>query len=234
MKIDLTKIYADLKEWREERKITAQSQKDGYLVNIMEEFGELAEALRDYEKIKKGEQVKKKIISDWHIADNNIYSNSLAQYITLADAARELIKYKEVTLTDAEHAIIDALCDIAVFTINAGGNIPYDYKLEVIDTTKLWNKISYDDLLIDIGEFGRGCEDGLYFNEILRDCCKLSMDFNFDFEIAMLETIKEISSRTGSYDEASKKWVKDESPEAKSKWHKADFEKARSKNENRK
>ena len=43
----------------------------------------------------------------------------------------------------------------------------------------------------------------------------------------MDETIKEISSRTGSYDEASKKWVKDESDEARAKWHKADYEKAR-------
>lgn len=51
--------------------------------------------------------------------------------------------------------------------------------------------------------------------------------YGFNFEIAMLETIKEISSRTGSYDEASKKWIKDTSDEAKSKWYKADYEKAR-------
>ena len=48
MKIDLTEIYKGLTEWRAERKITAESQKKDYLVNVMREFGELAQALRDY------------------------------------------------------------------------------------------------------------------------------------------------------------------------------------------
>ena len=38
---------------------------------------------------------------------------------------------------------------------------------------------------------------------------------------------KEISSRTGSYDENAKKWVKDTSLEAKAKWYQADYELAR-------
>lgn len=36
MKIDLTEIYAGLEAWRNERRLTTESQKDGYLVNIME------------------------------------------------------------------------------------------------------------------------------------------------------------------------------------------------------
>ena len=47
----------------------------------------------------------------------------------------------------------------------------------------------------------------------------------------MLETIKEISSRTGSYDEATKKWIKDTSDEARAKWYSANYELARIKNE---
>ena len=43
----------------------------------------------------------------------------------------------------------------------------------------------------------------------------------------MLETIKEISSRTGAYDENAKKWVKDTSDEARAKWYKPDYERAR-------
>ena len=43
----------------------------------------------------------------------------------------------------------------------------------------------------------------------------------------MLETIKEISSRTGAYDENAKKWVKDTSDEAKSRWYQANYELAR-------
>ena len=38
---------------------------------------------------------------------------------------------------------------------------------------------------------------------------------------------KEISSRTGSYDENAKKWVKDESDEARAKWYQANYELAR-------
>ena len=36
MKIKLNKIYAKLEAWRAERKITAESQKEGYIINIME------------------------------------------------------------------------------------------------------------------------------------------------------------------------------------------------------
>ena len=35
---------------------------------------------------------------------------------------------------------------------------------------------------------------------------------------------KEISSRTGAYDEKAKKWIKDTSDEAKAKWYQADYE----------
>ena len=49
MKIDLTEIYKGLDEWRAERGITAESQRQGYLRNIMEELGELAVGLRDYD-----------------------------------------------------------------------------------------------------------------------------------------------------------------------------------------
>ena len=38
---------------------------------------------------------------------------------------------------------------------------------------------------------------------------------------------KEISSHTGAYDEVSKKWVKDESDEARAKWYQANYELAR-------
>ena len=59
MKINLNEIYAKLKAWRAERKITAKSQKEGFLVNVMEEFGELAAALRDYEKFSATERHQK-------------------------------------------------------------------------------------------------------------------------------------------------------------------------------
>ena len=196
MKINLEQIYKELQAWREERKITAESQKTGYLVNVMEEFGELAQALRDYEKFSKHD-----------------------------------CPYCEIDKQKAEHDIIDALCDIGVFTINAGADINCNEKLESINTTTQTTRCnsSLSFLLSECGNFDYYGKLSSYvcFNQILLSCAKLCEQYGFNFEIAMLETIKEISSRTGAYDENAKKWVKDESDEAKAKWYKADYEKAR-------
>ena len=193
MKINLTEIYKGLKAWRHERGITAESQKTGYLVNVMEELGELATALRDYEKFS----------------------------VTGQDAAKK---------QKAEHEIIDALCDIAIFTINAGTDVNCNEKIEIINTsqtTRCNSSLSF--LLSECGNFDYYGKLSSYvcFNQILLSCAKLCENYGFNFEIAMLETIKEISSRTGTYDEKAKKWVKDSSDEARAKWYQADYEKAR-------
>ena len=194
MTINLEKIYAGLKAWRHERGITAESQKAGYLVNVMEELGELATALREYERFSKPSYPYQK---------NKKY---------------------------AEHEIIDALCDISVFTINAGADIPCEFKRTEIE----WKKSSLDadyilkQMIEKCAEFSHfEWVDIPSFNIILANCAYLCEHYGFDFQIAMDETIKEISSRTGAYDENAKKWVKDESDEARAKWHKADYEKAR-------
>ena len=193
MKIDLTEIYKGLAEWRAERGITAESQKAGYIINIMEELGELASALRDYEKFSATEQ----------------------------DTAKK---------QKAEYEIIDALCDISVFTINVGADINCNEKIEIINTsqtTRCNSSLSF--LLSECGNFVYYGKFSSYicFNQILLSCAKLCEQYGFIFEITMLETIKEISSRTGAYDENAKKWVKDESDEAKAKWYKANYELAR-------
>ena len=192
MKIDLTKIYAGLKAWRHERGITAESQKQGYIVNVREKFGELATALREYERFSK---------PSYPYPKNKKY---------------------------AEHGIIDALCDISVFTINAGADVDDNTKAKVIDITKttILNS-SFSSLLSYCGDYAGYVKAFSCFNDILLVCAKLCENYGFNFEIAMLETIKEISSRTGSYDEVSKKWVKDESDEAKAKWYKANYELAK-------
>ena len=173
MKINLKQIYKGLDEWRAERGITAESQKAGYLVNVMEEFGELSQALRGLEI--------------------------------------------EIVRKTAEHEIIDALCDIAIFTINAGADIRDEYKPLSIDTTNTFSDLNC--LLLYTSTFD--------FKKILLNCAVLCEHYGYNFEIAMLETIKEISSRTGTYNEAAKKWEKDMSDEAQAKWYQADYEKAR-------
>ena len=193
MKINLNEIYAQLKAWRHERGITAESQKAGYLVNVMEEFGELATALREYERFSK---------PSYPYPKNKKY---------------------------AEHGIIDALCDISVFTINAGADIPCQLKPLIIEHK---NEFSVADIFVAIADFIRTDSNGSPFNyydfaRILRCCASVCEQYGFDFQKSMIETIKEISSRTGSYDENAKKWVKDESNEAKAKWYQANYELAR-------
>ena len=196
MKIDLTEIYKGLAEWRAERGITAQSQKEGYIINIMEEFGELAQALRYYDRA---------------LVDECSYCKAIKQ--------------------KAEHEIIDALCDISVFTINVGADINCNEKLESINTTTQTTRCnsSLSFLLSECGNFDYYGKLSSYvcFNQILLSCAKLCEHYGFNFQIAMDETIKEISSRTGAYDEKAKKWVKDESDEAKAKWYQGDYELAR-------
>ena len=47
--------------------------------------------------------------------------------------------------------------------------------------------------------------------------------YGYDGDSVMGEVIKEISSRVGAYDESTKKWQKDKSPEAQANWYAADF-----------
>lgn len=200
MKIDLTEIYVGLEAWRNERRLTTESQKDGYLVNIMEEFGKLASALRNYEKIKNDEQIiKKHIASEWN--ENN------AKYA--------LLKHKKVTLADAEHAIIDALCGISIFMINTEFTINSGLtnKISSFDTNK-YEPSDFADLhaLLHYTSQYPIKWEYIYFEETLELIAKiLEVDYGYNFEIAMNEKIKEISS----HDEAKK----------------ADYEKARIKNE---
>lgn len=218
MKINLTEIYAQLEAWRAERGITAESQKAGYIINIMEELGELAQALRDYEKIKNGERVLRAGTFD--------IKSTLGEMIIFEGTTKGEI---EITLEKAEHEIIDALCNISVLTINAGMELPCVVKPLII---VLKDEFSVADIFVAIADFIRTDANGSPFNyydfaRILKDCAGVCKQYGFNYEIAMLETIKEISSRTGTYDKASKKWIKNTSDEAKAKWYQADYEKAR-------
>lgn len=196
MKIDLTEIYKGLAEWRAERGITAESQREGYLRNIMEELGELAAGLRNYDS--------------WSKCDD--------------------LRFCQIHKEMAEREIVDAICDISVFTINAAeADIPYSIKPFIIETKR---EFSVVDIFVAIADFIRADENGSPFNyydfaRILKYCASVCEQYGFNFEIAMLETIKEISSRTGAYDEKAKKWIKDTSDEAKAKWYSANYELAK-------
>ena len=175
MKIKLNEIYAKLKAWRHERDITAESQKEGYLVNVMEELGELARALRCYEQIKEFLNKNKGGMCGYQHHKHSLM------------------------LIEAEHEIIDVICNIAALTINAGMELPSEVQPLTIEPK---DEFSVADIFVAIADFIRTDANGSPFNyydfaRILKDCAGVCKRYGFNFEIAMLEHIKQISSNTG-------------------------------------
>lgn len=168
--IELSAIYEKLNEWKAERRLSLDNQRVGYYSNILEELGELSEAMR--------------------ANDSNGY--------------------------------IDALCDIVVFTVNALEE--YRYCPTVLNITRNTPRETLLRILLhEISKYGRNWESRCVCN-IYNICSLLAIQEDYDLFVCMDETIKEISSRTGSYDPSIGKWIKDKSPEAMAKWYKANYQ----------
>lgn len=168
--LELLEIYEKLNEWKAERHLNLENQRIGYYSNILEELGELSEAMR--------------------ANDSNGY--------------------------------IDALCDIVVFTVNALGE--YQYSPTVMNITRNTSReVLLRLLLHELGKYGRNWKSRCVCN-IYNICSLLAIQESYSLYPSMLETIKEISSRTGSYDPTIGKWIKDKSPEARAKWYKANYQ----------
>ena len=194
MKIDLTEVHKRLETIRAERKIKTENQKKGYIVNVMEKFGELASAIKDYDKF------------------------SQPDYPYPTDTQ------------EAELEIVKAVCDIAVLTLNVGAEVFFRTRVPLIDTSTISQDVNSLSLLIsDCADFEcyEDYNSYIHFYNILMDCAKLCERYGFNFQLAMEETIKEISSHTGFYDEVTKKWEGDDDWEAQTTWYHADYELAR-------
>ena len=194
MKIDLTEVHKSLEAIRAERKITAESQKVSYIVDVMEKFGELASAIKDYDK----------------------FSQPDYPYPT--------------DIQEAELEIVKAICDIAVLTLNVGAEIFFSKRVPLIDTSTISQDVNSLSLLIsDCADFEcyEDYNSYVHFYNILMDCAKLCERYGFNSQLAIEETVKEISSHTGSYDEDTKKWERDDDWEAQTTWYHADYELAR-------
>ena len=194
MKIDLTEVHKSLEVLRAERGLTVDSQKKDYIVNVMEKFGELASAVKDYER----------------------FSQPDYPYPT--------------DIQEAELEIVKAICDIAVLTLNIGAEVFFSKRIPLIDTSTVSQSVNWLSLLMsDCADFEcyEDYNSYVHFYNILMDCAKLCEQYGFNFQLAMEETVKEISSYTGSYDEDTKKWKRDYSWKAQTKWYRADYKLAR-------
>lgn len=132
---------------------------------------------------------------------------------------------------------IDALCDIYVFCMNSlDGDLEAireelerqiylrvyqlnDLKLFFI--TEIEKKLKRLKKEKIIGDFN------LFLYVLMGNVECEAQALGYDFYTCMMETIKEISSRTGHYDENIHKFIKDKSDEAVKKWYKADYEKCK-------
>lgn len=172
MIIHLDEILSRLESWRAKNNITAENQKKDYLINVMEELGEISNALRLLEKSKR--------VNDRH------------------------------ELKCAEHFIINNICNIAALTINVGTDLTARKIETTIDTNELTsNLFSLSSLIIDCGVYyNYEYTNHYYFNCILRDCVKLCEYYGYNFEVEMLQIIKEISDLNSDYDEKVRKWYK--------------------------
>ena len=119
---------------------------------------------------------------------------------------------------------IDALCDITVFCVNAMKAYDKEHIKEPESVANIISSVTLGKQLDQITQ-NKFSKDSL--ENMIDICYTLATEMGYDFKKAMDETIKEISSRTGSYDEKAKKWIKDESYEAKAKWYRANYELAR-------
>ena len=194
MKIDLTEVHKRLEAIRAERRVTIEDQKKDYIVNVMEKFGELASAIKDYDKF------------------------SQPDYPYPSD------------IQEAEQEIVKAICDIAVLTLNVGAEVFFSKRVPLLDTSTVSQNVNWLSLLIsDCADFEcyEDYNSYVHFYNILMVCAKLCEQYGFNFQLAMEEAVKEISSHTGFFDEDTKKWERDDSWEAQTTWYHADYELAR-------
>lgn len=141
----------------------------------------------------------------------------------MGNLCEELSKYYRATNNDEK---IDALCDISVFCINSLSKSIKEIKTEfkqILFLEKIENLYSIS-ICINRNDLDKLDSQLYYFIKVIQ----LEIEeMGYNFYKCMLETIEEISSRTGHYDKNIHKFVKDRSPEAVKNWHKADYSRCR-------
>lgn len=162
-----------LKQWRDERHLSIENQRDGLIGNLCEEMAEYYRATNESEKI-----------------------DALCDMCVFAINCCDLKDAREYFEKEEEKPVMDKFLFIRAF----------DFIQTMKMDTQSLTKFLY-----------------LFIKEIESEMSVMG----YNFYQCMLETIKEISSRIGHYDENIHKFVKDKSEEAKSKWYKANYEKCK-------
>lgn len=133
----------------------------------------------------------------------------------------EVQEYNDATSPEEK---IDALCDMAVFVINCWDLTMADIEYIELRLSKLITQSKAPLKLLKTTNIVKNKKTSI---DQLAYLFTEMHNMGYDPYVSMDETIREIRSRTGSYNEEKKKWIKDTSPEAQSKWYKADYKSAR-------
>lgn len=165
----MQQIVNNLSQWRKDRNITKDMQRDNFLTLIQEELREYYEAKNVEDKI-------------------------------------------------------DALCDMAVITINSSKTDSL-YPLAQLYSREITNPKT--ELGIQIDKVINSDFDDTETLNLLYLIATIVEGLSYDFILCMHETVKEISSRIGAWDKEKGKWIKDTSEEAKKMWYKADYKKCK-------
>lgn len=181
-------------------------------------------------------QLLQKWKEDRHLTDEQ------QQAGLITNLCEELGELAQARKQGDELSYIDALCDIFVFIANAHSFKNIDSLSELDD--KLLQNLSDDITSDEQSIFASICDSIVTMYGILnKKPDSISLDIlwtsclgaiwtilqkaanikRYDFFLCMKETIKEINSRTGSYNNTLGKWVKDTSSGAKAKWYKANY-----------
>lgn len=232
MKQQILDILVELDKWRSVRKLTTDSQKAGYIRNIMEELGELANAI-------KVEQNYKTMGTDCftHLKAFVPAETEKELPIRAVKLDRELLLKHYGT-----DAYIDALCDIMVFSGNLLESKDFEAEITEQEIEQIKSQIEEDIIpimsdplacLLDYTSifaqksFGVPRLKTCLVAEVYIICNYLATKKGYDFFKCMQETLKQINSRQGAWNENLKKWVKDVSDEAREKEYQADFDKCK-------
>lgn len=145
----------------------------------------------------------------------------------MGNLCEEMAEYYRAT---NESEKIDALCDMYVFCMNSMEtsirDIPYN-TFTKLGFYRFNNMFECMPLLERTLKSSYDSGTDFVLREILELLDEEMIALHYNSYKCMLETIKEISSRTGHYDKNIHKFIKDKSDEAKAKWYKADYEKCR-------
>lgn len=133
----------------------------------------------------------------------------------LGNLAEEIMELTRAYQNKDEIEIIDALCDIAVFSMGAIKKIDKEITLDIFFDDEELDNISLSayiaQLVADFSNlFVESNQLDYFLLKIINHCANtIQQAMGYNFYECMKETIKEINSRTGKYDENLKKFIKD-------------------------